>query len=353
MVKNHNGFDLLRLLLAAGVLINHGIMIGGYTLIDPLDAFSKGQSSLADLSVMGFFTLSGFLITKSFDRAKSVPLFASHRLLRIAPGFLASLLIVGFIIAPVIFVISGGSLVNYSFSGQNSAASFFYRNMFFNLRQWSINGVLDRSAYQGALNGSLWSLFPEIQCYFFTLISGSLGLFNRNKIALLIVTVVILFFFAIHFNFSKTYGPTILILNNGFKLYASYLAGTVLYVFHDKLAVDKRGTAFLFLFTLMLIKFGGFNIVSPLLIAMVLINSFQFFECKIRYDISFGIYIYGFPLQHLIYVIFGQHLNYFCFVSLSILFAAAMGLFSFLFIERPFIRLRKYTDPLMTSFADR
>ena len=351
MLNKHNAFDLLRLLLATGVLINHGILIGGYSLTDPLDAFSKGQSSLADLSVMGFFTLSGFLITGSFDSTKNLVLFASHRILRIVPGFLASLLIAGFILAPLIFVITGRPLVNFSFFGPNSAAGFFYRNMFINLRQWSISGVLDRSAYQGSINGSLWTLFPELQCYFFTLISGSLGLFNRNKIALLIVTIVIFLFFAIHYNFSGTYGPTILILNNAFKLYASYLAGTLLYVFYDHLALDKRGTVFLFLFTMMLIKFGGFNIVSPLLIAMILINTFQFFECRIKYDISFGIYIYGFPVQHLVYVIFGQGLNYFCFAGLSILFAAGMGLLSYVFIERPFVRLRRYTDPVMASFA--
>lgn len=101
MLNKHNAFDLL---MATGVLINYRILLGGYSLTDPLDAFSKGQSNLADLSVMGFFTLSGFLITGSFDRTKNLVLFASHRILRIVPGFLASLLIAGLGLVSYVFI---------------------------------------------------------------------------------------------------------------------------------------------------------------------------------------------------------------------------------------------------------
>ncbi|MCR8560179.1 acyltransferase [Mucilaginibacter sp. BJC16-A38] len=352
MSNRKNAFDLLRVLLAIGVLFNHAIVIGGYRLIDPLALLSKNQSNLGEFCVMGFFTLSGFLITASFERTHNLLLFASHRLLRIVPGFLVSLLVTGFIISPLIFMITGRALAAFAFTGPESAASFFFRNMFFGIRQWSIRDVLNYSAYKESLDGSLWSLLPEIQCYVFTLIAGMLGLFDKNKVLLLITAIVTFIFFAINFNFSKTFGPTILILSPALKLYTAYLAGMLLHVFKDSFTLDKRGTVYALFFTLLLIKFGGYNIISPLLIALVLVNAFQLFEYKVKYDISYGIYIYGFPVQHLVHVLFGQRVNYLCFVGISVLAAAGLGLLSFIAVEKPFIKFRRYTDPLMASFKN-
>ena len=86
MTEKNNAFDLLRIILATFVLISHSLLIGGYRSIDPLAFFSKSQTNLAELGVMGFFALSGYLITSSFERTNSVLKFASHRLLRILPG---------------------------------------------------------------------------------------------------------------------------------------------------------------------------------------------------------------------------------------------------------------------------
>lgn len=335
--------------MAVSVLLSHGIVLGGYKLLDPLTYFSKNQTSLGDLAVMGFFTLSGYLITSSFVNLKNVLVFASHRLLRILPGFWVSLFVTAFILAPIIFCLGGRKLENFNFTGRESAASFFTGNIFLNIQQWSVKDVLSLSAYNGSLNGSLWSLFPEFQCYCFTVLAGTFGLFQRNKILLLLITIAISIFFAINFNFSKTYGPTILILSPALKLYTSYLAGTFIFVFRDKMMLDKKGTFFLLMFTLMLIKFGGYNILSPFLIAMTLINAFQLFEFKLKYDISYGIYIYSFPAQHLLYKISEGRLNIWCFLGLSFLVSAGLGIFSYLVIERPFIKLRNKTDPALQS----
>src|ERR1700733_11349528 len=117
MTNNNNGFDLLRILLATIVLVAHSLLIGGYNLRDPLSVFSKNQINLADLGVMGFFALSGYLITASFIRAGNAFVFVSHRLLRIFPGFWICLVITAFFIAPLIFLSDGRPLFAFNFSG--------------------------------------------------------------------------------------------------------------------------------------------------------------------------------------------------------------------------------------------
>ncbi|MDB5143944.1 MAG: acyltransferase 3 [Mucilaginibacter sp.] len=347
MTERKNAFDLLRILLAASVLISHSLLIGGYKLQDPLAFLSKNQTNLAEFGVMGFFTLSGYLITASFERAKNVFIYASHRVLRILPGFWVCLIITGFIFAPLIYCLNGRPVSGFDFSGKEGAMGYVLNNFLLKIQQWSIRDVLNYASYKDSLNGSLWSLFPEMQCYCFTLVAGIFGLFNKNKVLYLIFTATILCFFAINFNFSKSFGPTLLILSPALKLYASYFAGSLLYVYRDKLILDKKGTLFLFFFALMLIKFGGYHLISPLLVAMTLINVFQLFEFKIKYDISYGIYIYSFPVQQLLFQIFGNRLNAILFIFLALLVSVALGFISYIFVERPFINLRKKTDLML------
>jgi len=349
MNDQKNAFDLLRLLLAACVLITHGLLIGGYRLMDPLDYFSKGQTNLAEFGVMGFFALSGYLIAASFERADNIFIYAGHRALRILPGFWVCLLLTAFIFAPAIYVLSGRSLHDFNFTGNASSLSFVLNNIGLNIRQWGIKRVLDGAADQESLNGSLWSLYPEIQCYAFTLVAGLAGLFNKNRFLYLVVAVTFLVFFAVGFNFSGNYGPIIFVRSPAMKLYTAYIVGTLVLVFRDQLLLDKRGTMFTCVFTLLLLKFGGFRLISPLLIAIVLINLFQRFEIKMRYDISYGVYIYGFIVTQLLYAWIGSRLPFLLFIVLALVSSALMGLLSFLFVERPFMNARKTLDGCLRS----
>lgn len=349
MNNQKNAFDLLRLLLAGCVLITHGLLIGGYRLMDPLYYFSKGQTDLAEFGVMGFFALSGYLITASFERADNIFIYAGHRALRILPGFWVCLLLTAFIFAPAIYVLTGRSLHDFNFTGKESSLTFVLNNVGLIIHQWGIKGVLDGAADQESLNGSLWSLYPEILCYVFTLLAGLAGLFNKNRFLYLIVAVTFLVFFSIGFNFSGNFGPTILVRSPAMKLYATYIAGTVVLVFRDQLLMDKRGTLFACVFTLLLLKFGGFRLISPLLIAIVLINLFRLFEFKMRYDISYGVYIYGFIVTQLLYACIGSRLPFPLFILLALMSTALMGHLSYLLVERPFIDKRKTLDGYLRS----
>lgn len=348
MTDKKNAFDLLRILLAVSVLVTHALLIGGYQLRDPLSVLSKDQTNFAEFGVMGFFTLSGFLITASFERSKNVLVFASHRILRIFPAFWVCLLVTAFVLAPLIYSIKTGPFSTYFASYGGNALGYIYHNFFLKINQWSIGNVLSAAPYKESLNGSLWSLFPEMQCYCFTLVVGWCGLLKKNSTPYLVLSIAIFIFFAISFNFIKNYGPTFLILSPALKLYTAYIAGSLVYVFGDRLLLDKKETMFMAGFTLLLIKFGGFHLLSPLLIAITLINIFRLFEFRMKYDISYGLYIYSFVVEQLLAQLIGNRWPVFVFIVFTLAISGILALASYILIEKPAINLKKRTDPLLS-----
>jgi peptidoglycan/LPS O-acetylase OafA/YrhL len=175
MKKRNNAFDLLRVLFCLFVLLSHGFFLGAYGG-DPLATISKGQTYLAEVGLIGFFVLSGYLISSSYERSSNLIQFLSNRVLRIIPGFWVCLIVTSFILAPLIYFTNNHNLDRFTFFGANSSFSFVTSNFFLAIRQPTISNVLNYSASKDSLNGSLWTLFSEFQCYLFTIAAGLLGL---------------------------------------------------------------------------------------------------------------------------------------------------------------------------------
>ncbi|MEM9091671.1 MAG: acyltransferase [Cyanobacteria bacterium P01_F01_bin.53] len=344
MIAKHNAFDLLRLILAISVVVTHGYLIGGYGENDPLALFSSGQTNLGEIGVMGFFALSGYLITASFERSKNLVIFTSHRCLRLLPGFWACLIITGLVLAPLIFITEGRSLSDFPFLGSRGAIKYIIRNAFVHIRQWNIGNVLDAAAYRDSLNGSLWSLFPEVQCYFFTIVVGYLGLLKKCRILLIVIAAYLCILFAINANVSTQYGPAFLANGDQLKLYAPYTVGMCLYLFKNLVDLNKVTLFILFSTIILLLKVGGYTLVAPLVLPLFLIAAFSKFKVRLNVDLSYGIYIYSFPLQQLIHHYFKAGISVGWFLILSIVISSCFGWLSFQIVEKPFMKVRRWLD---------
>lgn len=208
------------------------------------------------------------------------------------------------------------------------------------IHQWSVQHVLDHSAYNASLNGSLWSLWPEMQCYIAVLAMGLLGLFRRNRAMLLLSAAFVYVIYVINLISPVHYGPTIFILSNAFRLYVSFLCGMMLYVYGKYIDIDKKGYIFLLLLSLMLLRFGGFLVVAPVIVSVFCVKFFSTFHISLRYDISYGLYIYAFPVEQLVYNAFGHRLLFVPYVLLCLLITAMMAFLSFRIVEQPFLRFK-------------
>src|SRR5579862_815986 len=102
-MDRQNNFDALRLIAATSVIFSHAFLLGeGTQDPEPLMRLTGGQTILGVVGVFVFFTISGFLVTQSFETTGSPLVFLAKRGLRIFPGLLLCLLVCAFVIGPLV-----------------------------------------------------------------------------------------------------------------------------------------------------------------------------------------------------------------------------------------------------------
>ena len=90
---SRNNFDIIRLCLAFLVIFSHSYPLLNYELKEPLSVLSVQQTTFGELAVTAFFTISGFLITRSWNGSRSLQSYLVKRVCRIYPGFLVASLL--------------------------------------------------------------------------------------------------------------------------------------------------------------------------------------------------------------------------------------------------------------------
>ena len=100
MARPFDNFTIIRLGLALAVVVSHAFSVTtGSPGAEPL-VRSTGFS-LGEHAVNGFFAVSGFLVTMSYDRRGSRD-YALARILRIVPAFVAATLAVALLLGPAL-----------------------------------------------------------------------------------------------------------------------------------------------------------------------------------------------------------------------------------------------------------
>ncbi|MET1154368.1 acyltransferase family protein [Arthrobacter sp.] len=327
-----NSLNALRLLLATSVVVSHSWQIGGYGA-QP----SFGGVTLGVWGVYGFFAISGFLITRSRLSGRPVAGFYWARLLRIYPGFVVCIFLVAFVFAPVSAAISSGSSYNFS-----SGLSYFLRNIPLYapvLSQEGIGNTLAAAPYAGVWNGPLWTLFFEAACY--VLIGVAASLITRK---LLPGAVAALFgggtaVMLAHLTFGL---PLPQLVDDTLPLVIAFLAGAVLFLCGDKVRLRPLTVIPAVAVLAAAGAFGLAPAFAGLPIAFLMLwlgNVLPLQRVGSTHDISYGIYIYGAPLQQMLYIAFPQApLVVYIVLSLALVFVIAF--LSSRFVEEPALRFK-------------
>ncbi len=343
-----NAFDALRLVLAIMVVYSHAHLVGGFAS-DPWIGFTKDQMSAGRLGVLGFFGISGYLISASYDRSRTPWAYLNRRVRRIFPAFYASLVVSAFVIGPLIFALKpGGRLADYPLTGSGGALQYIYANAFLHMRSWGIAGMLDGLPFFGSLNGSLWTLFPEFVCYLGVLAVGVCTALPQRRIFLLLWAAI-----AFGFNFAlaavpgATYPllPTFVALSDTAPFICAFAAGACCWAFRDEISVGPGPTLLVGMSALVLLHYGGWMIAGPVLFPVFVLSLAQSFELRLRHDFSYGVYIYHFPCQQLLARTGIVHGSYAVFFLSSLALTFAFAIPSWFLVERPFLQPRQPAGP--------
>jgi peptidoglycan/LPS O-acetylase OafA/YrhL len=288
---------------------------------------------MGELAVDGFFVVSGFLVTRSALRLRSLRRFAWHRALRILPGFWVCLVVVGFVVAPLIAWVQGRP-PGVVLAGEDSAPGYVVRNAGLLMRQWDVAGlVATLGGEEIALDGALWTLWYEALCYagLAVLVAVVPMALRRYAVAagvaamwLLVVAVEtgtvegapeFLPRFALMFGLGALgwlfadrvrFTPSLVVL-------AAAAFGAGVLGFADYRAVGAAGFAYLLLWAVVALPVR----IEP------------------RGDLSYGMYVYHWPVQQVLVAAGATALGLQAFTLLALGLAAGAAALSWCFVERP------------------
>ena len=148
-VKSENNFDFLRLIFASSVLVFHMVVL---TRIWPGAPLENTLARLAELSIQGFFVISGALVYGSFLNSKELGNYFNKRVRRLYPAYAVIILVP----AIISLLISGQLVQVLKYVGANL--------IFMNFLEPNLPGLFEDHRHS-AVNGALWTLKIEVMFY--------------------------------------------------------------------------------------------------------------------------------------------------------------------------------------------
>lgn len=321
-----NNFDVLRLFAASMVLVSHSFFLAGVD--DPVGVATG--ITLGSLGVALFFSMSGFLILKSWLFLPDAGDFTRKRALRILPALWVALLLTTFVLGPLETTLPltdyFESLATWRYLAAGAALITFGGRL---------PGVFEDNPYPSAVNGSLWTLPIEASAYVMVGVLGVLGL-ARKRSALVPAFVLSLI--------AAWYFQDNALLQN-LRLYAFFLAGMLLYSYRDRVVLSWKLAAVGMLAWVASFNTGLLVVVSatalPYVVMVLAFHTTPRLRGLARFgDVSYGLYIYAFPIQQAIALMLGGNVSPAAIMLISFPIAWLLGLASWRLIERPALKLK-------------
>ena len=305
--ETYPGFDAFRLLAAWGVAFSHIFPItGGADAQDPLQALLGKGNSIGNYSLYSLFILSGFLLSQSLSHSTDPIRYLVNRFIRIVPGFAFAAFVSMLLIVPL--------LTGRAFSEVLIAKDVWGAIV------WSINGLRDvtggtlsfsKHPEMGYfLNGSLWSIPYEV-IYYVLLLAVALIFRTSGRIA----TV----FFAL--GATSLLGPILGLASTDWKSatdvplllpYALldktapyFCAGAFFFGFNRRWPIGPAGFVTCTILLAIAATAGIAHLAFPLLGPPLIVFLGRFTPPLAKLltklgDISFGVYLFGWPVGLLV-----------------------------------------------------
>jgi peptidoglycan/LPS O-acetylase OafA/YrhL len=344
-----NSLELIRLIAAAQVMVLHTSEIMMHEITNNL---------LFDLirlfpGVPIFFFISGFLISRSFEKNHSLSTYFKKRGLRIFPALIACVFI------NILMVWSTGYFETIQtsfldifllFLGKISILQFY-------------NPDFMRAFGDGVLNGSLWTICVELQFYVLVPVLYHVFKLNGKRANITLILLIVIFIIAnrLLYHFQPEYSNEVL-----WKLYRVSFVPWI-YMFLFGVLVQKNFHFFsrllykikifpaiaIYLITMYMASLAPFitfnNSIPPYiyfpLVLLTLRISYSFVEISRKLlkgnDISYGIYIWHMPIAN--QLIFTSSSNQpLLNLTFTIVFSVLLAFASWFLIEKRALKMKNF-----------
>jgi peptidoglycan/LPS O-acetylase OafA/YrhL len=338
-----NNFDLLRLFAALLVLWSHSYPL---TANGSHDVFSKalcGYDLGGSFAVAIFFVISGFLVTRS-AATRSLPIYLLARCLRILPALAVCVLVTVLVIGPILT-----KMPLSDYFRDPSTKAYLGNMLIFDLR-FNLADTTQGLPYPFTINGSLWTLSIEFACYILVALLVKCHFMHKRTAIILAGCFVAGFFYCIYgLNLNWQHGG--LNIWRGLTAYpilknvVLFLLGGTLWVYREEVPLSPWiaiGCVLILVLGVRSSVAQAIYILSlPYLVLYVAIG----FPVKASLsdklgDLSYGIYLFAFPLQQTVIFVLGPHAQPTSVSILATAIAMTIAALSWRFVERPALRLK-------------
>ena len=333
MAQPQNNFTLIRLLLALAVVVSHAFSVTTGSVSDEPLALRTGFT-LGEHAVNGFFAISGFLVTMSFDR-RGWRDYAVARTLRIAPGLIAATLVVALLLGAAMTDLGAGA-----YYGDPGLRRFIVATLTSLKSNIALPGVFENNPFRFPM-GTVWTLKYEILCYVAVFAIGLVGLVGSRFGAIALVVGLAVAMAGL--DLLKPDAPKG--VETALRLPLIFACGGALYVLRERvrlsglLVLVLAGATWLagatFLYKTLLFIASAYGVLWLCLAPAWLTRR----SYEPRGDLSYGTYLYGWPVQQSLHTLMpGSSAVVLLLPSLAITLGVAA--LSWFFVEKPALALK-------------
>lgn len=332
LARPANGFAVVRLALALAVVVSHAFSVtSGASVEEPLVA-STGFS-LGEHAVNGFFAISGFLVTMSFVR-RGWRDYAISRALRIVPGLVVAALAVSLLLGAALTRLDLGSYL------RDPALWRYVTGLLTTFKtNAALPGVFADNPFRYPM-GTVWTLKYEVICYVGVLGCGIAGLLVRRGPATLAAVALFVTLLGLGL-FAPGAGKG---QETALRLPFLFAAGGVLYLWRDAVRLSVWPLLAAVAATVLMRETGAYR---ALLFAaeaygilwLSLAPALARPALDLRQDLSYGTYLYGWPVQQALVQLF-PGTGAWALLGPSLVLTLLVAAASWLAVERPALALK-------------
>lgn len=188
------------------------------------------------------------------------------------------------------------------------------------------------------VNGPLWTLPIEFLCYILCFIALKIGLLSKKRF---IISVPIFCIGIIGLKFLSTYIP---IIKSALVPIGLFYIGMAMFIYKDKIILSCKMALILSILFILCFIIGLVDIAMILLFPYIMFTLAYGTRYKLilkKGEFSYGIYLWGWPIQQIVCSMFNGSMNNYLNVIITIPLAAIMGTISYYIIEKPALKLKR------------
>jgi peptidoglycan/LPS O-acetylase OafA/YrhL len=321
-----SGFDYLRLVLSICVIASHApaLCCGRSHILILSDAWRAP----VDFILPCFFSLSGFLVAGSLLRVGSIRVFATLRALRIFPALCAEVILSAFLLGPLLTEATPREYFTSPMLVQ------YFLNVVGDIH-YVLPGVFIHNPVPNLVNYQLWTIPFELECYIALALLAIIGFVKRPLLLLSIVVLATAGLLAYDIHAGQLVEQPRLM--SGHLLVISFLCGVLFFLYREHIRLSAAFCVAAAAVSLLLLYYSTLHYLAPLAVTYVTVYLGLLNPRKIGVlrsgDYSYGLYLYGYPIQQAISQLLPQYRFWWVNFGLGLLLAGAAAYISWTLLE--------------------